>query len=143
MEIHWTPELKDGKHKLEILAKDASNNFFDSTSSRTSFFVFNEFDLTEVYNYPNPFSNDTHFTFLLLGSELPQNIKIKIYTIAGRLIRDVEIPAPDLKVGFNKIYWDGKDQDGDEVANGVYLYKVSAKFPEETKTVTQKLARIR
>ncbi|MCH7772109.1 MAG: hypothetical protein IIA49_14020 [Bacteroidetes bacterium] len=142
-EIHWTPELPDGKHTLEILAKDASGNFFDSTSSRTSFFVFNEFDLTEVYNYPNPFSKDTYFTFSLQGSELPENVKIKIYTIAGRLIHDVDISALDLNVGFNKIYWDGKDQDGDEVANGVYLYKVSAKFPEETKTVTQKLARVR
>ena len=142
-EIHWKPELPDGKHVLEVLAKDASGNFFDTTSSRTSFFVFNEEDLTEVYNYPNPFTNDTYFTFQLHGTLLPEKFYIKVYTIAGRLIREIKIPPTDLKIGFNKIYWDGKDQDGDEIANGVYLYKTIATFPDETKAVTQKLARVR
>jgi Peptidase family C25/Propeptide_C25/CARDB len=142
-EIHWTPELPDGKHKLEILAKDASGNFFDSTSSRTTFFVFNESDLTDVYNYPNPFNNETSFTFALRGTEIPEEVKIKVYTIAGRLIKDFKISVTDLTIGFNKVYWNGKDQDGDDIANGVYLYKVIAKFPDKTKSVTQKLARVR
>jgi len=143
VEIHWTPELSDGDHKLEILAKDASGNFFDSTSSRTTFFVFNESDLTDVFNYPNPFTNETHFTFSLRGTELPEEVKIKVYTITGRLIRDINLLVTDLNIGFNKIYWNGRDQDGDEIANGVYLYKVIAKFTDKTKAVTQKLARVR
>ncbi|MFB3056921.1 MAG: FlgD immunoglobulin-like domain containing protein, partial [Ignavibacteriaceae bacterium] len=142
-EIHWTPELPDGKHKLEILAKDASGNFFDTTSSRTTFFVFNESDLTDVFNYPNPFTNETNFTFSLRGTELPEEVNIKVYTIAGRLIRDIDLPVSDLTIGFNKIYWNGRDQDGDEIANGVYLYKVIAKFTDKTKAITQKLARVR
>jgi len=143
VEIHWTPELPDGKHKLEILAKDASGNFFDSTSSRTTFFVFNESDLTDVFNYPNPFTNETNFTFSLRGTEIPEEVKIKVYTITGRLILDINLPLTDLTIGFNKIYWNGRDQDGDEIANGVYLYKVIAKFQDKTKAVTQKLARVR
>ncbi|GBD88602.1 lys-gingipain precursor [bacterium BMS3Abin03] len=142
-EIHWKPELPDGKHILEVLAKDASNNFFDTTSSRTVFNVFNEEDLIEVYNYPNPFTNDTYFTFILHGAQKPDKLYIKIYTIAGRLIRDIDIPIASIVTGFNKVYWDGKDQDGDDIANGLYLYKVIAKFPDETKSVTQKLARVR
>jgi hypothetical protein len=143
IEIHWTPELSDDEHKLEILAKDASGNFFDSTSSRTTFFVFNESDIADVFNYPNPFTNETHFTFSLRGTELPEEVKIKVYTITGRLIRDINLPGADLIIGFNKIYWNGRDQDGDEIANGVYLYKVIAKFTDKTKAVTQKLARVR
>jgi hypothetical protein len=148
IEIHWTPdlsddELSDVEHKLEILAKDASGNFFDSTSSRTTFFVFNESDIADVFNYPNPFTNETHFTFSLRGTELPEEVKIKVYTITGRLIRDINLPGADLIIGFNKIYWNGRDQDGDEIANGVYLYKVIAKFTDKTKAVTQKLARVR
>jgi len=142
-EIHWKPELPDGKHTLEVLAKDASNNFFDTTSSRTTFNVFNEEDLLEVYNYPNPFSNDTYFTFMLHGAQKPDKLYIKIYTIAGRLIRDIDIPISSIITGFNKVYWDGKDQDGDDIANGLYLYKMIAKFPDETKAVTQKLVRVR
>jgi len=45
---------------LEILAKDASGNFFDSTLSRSVFNVFNNPDLLQVYNYPNPFSDNTY-----------------------------------------------------------------------------------
>ena len=70
-------------------------------------------------------------------------MSIKIYTIAGRLIRDIKLGPSDLITNFNKIYWDGKDEDDDEIGNGVYLYKVIAKFPDKTKTITQKLAKVR
>lgn len=141
--ILWEPELEDGRHTLEILAKDASGNFFDSTSSRTVFNVFSEEDLREVYNYPNPFASETHFTFELRGTELPDEVLIRVYTIAGRLIRDIKIPSSTLKIGFNKIAWNGRDEDGDEIANGLYFYKVIAKFPDDTKSVTQKLAKVK
>lgn len=141
--ITWKPNLKDGRHTLEVLAKDASGNFFDSTSYRIIFYVYNENDITEIYNYPNPFANTTHFTFILKGKDKPDEIDIKIYTIAGRLIRDLKLSPTDLITNFNKIYWDGRDEDGDEIGNGVYLYKVIAKFPDKTKTITQKLAKVR
>lgn len=141
--ITWLPELEDGKHTLEILAKDASGNFFDSTSSRTNFNVFSEAGLTEVYNYPNPFANETHFTFQLRGTDLPDEVLIKVYTVAGRLIRDISLSPTELNIGFNKIRWDGKDQDGDEIGNGLYFYKMIAKFKDDTKSVTQKLAKVK
>jgi hypothetical protein len=141
--ITWTPELEDGDHILEVLAKDASGNFFDSTSYRVKFSVFTENDITEVYNYPNPFKEETHFTFLLRGTNKPDEINIKIYTIAGRLIWDYNVPPSEFITNFNKISWDGRDQDGDEISNGVYFYKVIAKFPDKTKTITQKLAKVK
>jgi hypothetical protein len=141
--ITWKPTLPDGRHTLEILAKDASGNFFDSTSYRVIFYVLNENDISNVFNYPNPFARTTHFTFILVGKDKPDEVKIKIYTIAGRLIRDINLSPIDLNVNLNKIYWDGRDEDGDEVGNGVYLYKVIAKFPDKTKVITQKLAKVR
>ncbi|MDZ7623238.1 MAG: T9SS type A sorting domain-containing protein [Ignavibacteriaceae bacterium] len=104
---------------------------------------YNENDITDMYNYPNPFARTTHFTFILKGQNKPDELDIKIYTIAGRLIRDIKLSPTDLITNFNKIYWDGRDEDGDEVGNGVYLYKVIAKFPDKTKTITQKLAKVR
>ena len=142
-EIHWKPKLKDGTYKLTVLAKDGSGNFFDSTSYQITFSVYNETDLTRVYNYPNPFKDDTYFTFELRGNSLPDKVRIKIYTIAGRLIRDIEIPPSELQIGFNKIYWDGRDQDSDQIANGVYIYKIKADFKDKTKSITQKLALVR
>jgi flagellar hook assembly protein FlgD len=141
--VTWKPTLEDGRHTLEVLAKDASGNFFDSTSYRIIFYVYNENDITDVYNYPNPFARTTHFTFILKGNDKPDELNIKIYTIAGRLIRDIKLSPTDLITNFNKIYWDGKDEDKDEVGNGVYLYKVIAKFPDKTRTITQKLAKVR
>lgn len=142
-EIIWTPKLKDGRHVLEVLAKDASNNFFDTTSYRKIFYVYNDPDLRQVYNYPNPFKNDTYFTFELRGVNPPEEFRIKIFTIAGRLIRELNIPPSSLQIGFNKIYWDGRDEDGDEIANGLYFYKIISKQADEIKTVTQKLAKVK
>lgn len=141
----WTPEFLDGTHKLEILAKDSSGNYFDTTSYRKTFFVFNQADLREVYNFPNPFKDDTYFTFELRGFEAAsaQDVQIKVFTVAGRLIKDFTVPASQLQAGFNRVYWDGKDQDGDIIANGLYFYKVIARLNGETKTVTQKLAKIK
>ncbi|MBK7629695.1 MAG: hypothetical protein IPJ23_03075 [Ignavibacteriales bacterium] len=141
-EITWKPILEDGRHVLEVLAKDASGNFFDSTSSRSVFNVYNNPDLLQVFNYPNPFSDNTYFTFELRGVIPPEEFKIKIFTVAGRLIREL-IPSSPLQIGFNKIYWDGKDEDGDEIANGLYFYKIISKHNGEVKTVTQKLAKVK
>jgi hypothetical protein len=142
-EVLWTPKLKDGRHVLEVLAKDASNNFFDTTSYRQIFYVYNDPDLRQVYNYPNPFKDDTYFTFELRGVNPPEEFKIKVFTIAGRLIREINVPPSSLQIGFNKIYWDGRDQDGDEIANGLYFYKIISKQGDEIKTVTQKLAKVK
>ena len=127
---------------MEVLAKDASGNFFDSTSSRSVFNVYNNPDLLQVYNYPNPFVDNTNFTFELRGTIPPEEFKIKIFTVAGRLIKEL-IPSSPLQIGFNKIYWDGKDEDGDEIANGLYFYKIISKSGDEVKTVTQKLAKVK
>jgi hypothetical protein len=149
--ITWTPTLPDERNllsppernTLEVLAKDASGNFFDSTSYRVTFNVYTENNITDVYNYPNPFSSNTYFTFILQGEDKPSEIEIKIFTIAGRLIRDIKLNSSELITNFNKIYWDGKDEDGDEIGNGVYIYKMIATFPDQTKSITQKLAKVR
>lgn len=141
--IKWNPKLRDGRHTLEVLAKDASGNFFDSTSSRTVFYVYNNPDLLYVYNYPNPFKNDTYFTFELRGSVVPEDFQVKIYTVAGRLIKQFSVPPSEMNIGFNRIYWDGRDEDGDEIANGIYFYKVISRLNNETKIITQKLAKVK
>ena len=56
-------------------------------------------------------------------------VEIKIYTLAGRLIRKIEMEPTEVLAGFNMVPWDGLDADGDRPANGVYLYKISAHRP--------------
>jgi len=141
--ITFKPNLKEGKHMLDILAKDASGNFFDTTFNRSIFYVYESNDIQRVYNFPNPYKDDTQFIFELRGVSVPEEIKFRIYTIAGRLIKEIVLTPADYEVGYNRKYWDGKDQDGDEIANGVYLYKMIAKYPDKTRTEILKLVKMK
>jgi len=141
--LKWkSSPLKEGMHTLGVFAKDSSGNYFASSVKRTTFYVYETNDLKNVYNYPNPFRSQTHFTFELRGEQKPDEIVIKIFTIAGRLIKEIKPEPSEYSVGFNKIFWNGKDQDGDPIANGLYLYKMIAKFPDKTVTTTQKLVKM-
>ncbi|HEX7357459.1 MAG TPA: interleukin-like EMT inducer domain-containing protein, partial [Ignavibacteriaceae bacterium] len=133
----FKPQLEDGDYLLRVVAKDPNGNIADSASSLVYFTISSETKLHQVYNYPNPFSNETYFTFRL--SQIPDEIKIRIYTIAGRMIKEIVKKPSELNYDLNRIYWDGKDEDGDIVANGTYLYKLFMKNNEKVETVTQKL----
>jgi hypothetical protein len=113
--------LGEGRHTLEVKAWDNSNN---SGTASAEFVIADQGQLAlrEVMNYPNPLRNETSFTFEI--NQPTATVEIKIYTLAGRLIRRLE-PVEAVS-GFNMIPWDGRDGDGDQLANGVYLYKVVA-----------------
>ncbi|MFZ1517809.1 MAG: C25 family cysteine peptidase [Ignavibacteriaceae bacterium] len=133
----YNPELEDGEYLLRIVGKDPNGNAADSASSEVYFVVSSETKLLEVYNYPNPFANETYFTFRL--SQIPDEVKIRIYTVAGRLIKEITKKASELNYDLNNVFWDGKDEDGDIIANGTYLYKMIMKDADKVESVTQKL----
>jgi len=113
-------DLPFGKNSITVRAWDAYNN---ASTAQTTFEVTSGDQLTisEVMNYPNPFPRDTQFTFKQ-NQLVPLNIVIRIYTVAGRLIQTLETVSPGEP--FIRVPWDGRDRDGDTLANGVYLYKV-------------------
>ncbi|MCI0699047.1 type IX secretion system sortase PorU [candidate division KSB1 bacterium] len=115
-------DLAEGRHTVEIKAWDNLNN---SNTAAVEFVVRAEsrfsIDKETVMNYPNPFRNRTTFTFVMGPGDA--EVRIKIFTLSGRLIRTLEDVG---RSGFNQIEWDGRDEDGDELANGVYLYKIIA-----------------
>ncbi|HEX9829494.1 MAG TPA: FlgD immunoglobulin-like domain containing protein, partial [Bacteroidota bacterium] len=112
--------LQEGRHTLTLRAWDIHNNsarldtYFDVRVASDAA-VFN------VLNFPNPFSSTTMFTFQRNSFE-PVDVEIKIYTVAGRLIESIAVPS--VADRFVQIPWSGRDRDGNEVANGVYFYKV-------------------
>ncbi len=138
VKVDFAPILSDGEYSLKVLWKNSEGNIVDSSGVEKYFQISNEAQLLYVYNYPNPTSGETYFTFKL--TQIPDNIQIKIFTIAGRLIKDIYLNASDLRFDFNKIYWDGRDEDGDPIGNGVYIYKVIMQAGEKSQDVTQKLA---
>jgi hypothetical protein len=112
--------LDPGNYSLKVVAWDVFNN---SSSATVNFDVIssNGLVLEDIYNYPDPFASNTTFTFQQ-NLAAPINVKIKVYTVAGRLIREIERFGISNK--FVKVDWDGRDQNGDLLANGTYLYKV-------------------
>jgi hypothetical protein len=141
MIIDYKPVLDDGEYLLKVNAKNPNNSLIDITTVQKRFLVSKDTKLLYVYNYPNPFSEKTFFTFKL--TQTPDELKIRIYTLAGRLVREIVKHEGELNYDFNIIEWDGKDEDGSSIANGIYLYKVIIKKGNEVVTATQKLAVIR
>ena len=139
--VNYAPALKDGEYNIRILGKNSVGTFVDSSGYKKSFTVLGEPKLLNVYNYPNPFSKDTYFTFKL--TQVPDELKIRIFTVAGRLVKEIDKYTPDLNYDFNKIYWDGRDQDGDMLANGVYFYKITLVKGDKKDNVIQKMAIVR
>jgi hypothetical protein len=139
--VQYKTKFDKGEHNLRVYLKDAFGRIPNQPIIDKYFKVTSNMELQRVYNYPNPFSSGTYFTFIL--TQVPDEVQIKIYTIAGRLIKEIKLSEIELSTNFNKIYWDGRDEDGDMLGNGVYLYKVIAKKGDQVQTTIQKLAIVR
>ncbi|MCY7363669.1 MAG: T9SS type A sorting domain-containing protein, partial [Ignavibacteria bacterium] len=136
--VNYHPVLTSGEHRFRYIALDNTGNFADSVLN--SVVVDNDLKIYDMANYPNPMTTETNFMFKLSGELNPVSCKVKIYTVAGRLIKEINAPA---NVGYNNIHWDGKDNDGDYLANGTYLYKFIIQGNSQTETSVQKIAILR
>ena len=134
--------LQPGQHTLKIKAWDVYNN---SSISEVDFMVFNENEklvLDNVLNYPNPFIDFTEFWFNHNSSSL-LDVKIEIFTISGRLVKTI-IGNTNFSGDSNfsrDFIWDGRDDYGDKVAKGVYVYKLSVRS-ELTNKQTSKIEKL-
>jgi flagellar hook assembly protein FlgD len=129
--IEYQPKnLPDGVYSLQIQGRDVSGNISGVEPYKISFEVVNESKITHFYPYPNPFSSNTRFVFTLTGGEIPNQIKIQIMTVTGKVVREItQDELGPIRIGNNisSFAWDGTDEFGDKLANGVYLYRVSVK----------------
>jgi flagellar hook assembly protein FlgD len=92
--------------------------------------VINQASTTNFYPYPNPFTTQMKFVFTLTGKEIPDYINVKIMTIQGKVIKELnKDDLGDIRIGNNitDVVWDGTDTYGDRLSNGVYLYTVTIK----------------
>lgn len=129
-----TEDLESGEYKLNVKVKDASGNYSSDLAYEIHFVVEREATITNVYPYPNPFTTNMKFVFTLTGEQLPDYMKIQIMTVTGKVVREInQAELGALRIGNNitEFSWDGTDQFGDQLANGVYLYKVTAKLNGE------------
>jgi len=117
----------DGDYELTVTGKDRSGNTAGNVEYKVGFQVINKPMISNMLNYPNPFTTSTAFVFTITGAEVPQNIRIQIMTITGKIVREItKDELGPLHIGRNitEFKWDGTDQYGQKLANGIYLYRV-------------------
>ena len=116
-------DLKPGNYSITLKAWDVYNN---SSESSLDFTVTGSEDLaiSNVFNYPNPFTSHTAFHFEHNRPGTGMSVLIQIFTVSGRLVKTIESPV--LTSGFKPepIHWDGLDNYGDRIGRGVYIYRI-------------------
>lgn len=126
--IEFNPNLfEDGTYELFAIGKDRSNNPTATVQYRISFVVNNKPMISDLFNYPNPFTSSTAFVFTLTGSKIPSQLRIQILTVTGKVVKEInKNELGNIHIGRNitDYKWDGTDNYGQKLANGVYLYRI-------------------
>jgi hypothetical protein len=106
------------------------------------FRVETRFALRDAYSFPNPFDDElgTRFVFTLTG-ETPADVLVRVYTVSGRLVYETRLPG--LPPGHHEIPWDGLDEEGQKLANGIYFYKLVAHGSSGTSAYDGRLVKLR
>ncbi len=143
--VSYTAKLPTGKHTVAFSAYDCNGNF---ASKQVQFLVIDSYGIDHLGNYPNPFDRETVFTYRLTGPNPANEISMKVYTVSGRLVRSFDdfvddFGRPGTQLDYHAMAWDGRDADGDRLANGVYFYKIRAKWDDQTVEEHGKLAILR
>ncbi len=118
--------LEEGLHTLTLKAWDVYNN---SSTSEIQFIVAgdDEISISRVLNYPNPFVNYTEFWFNHNRPFEPLEVQVQVFTVTGKVVwTQNQIINTD---GFlsRDIVWDGRDDFGDRIGKGTYIYKITVK----------------
>ncbi len=147
--VEWTlTDLEPGPHTLTVRAWDVLNNV--STAS-LDFIISDDqkLELRNVFNYPNPTTGPTRFVFEHnQPAGTPARVQLRIFTLSGRPVRTLDgietLPTGMLPANLVVIPWDGRDEDADPLATGIYLYRlrVEVERPDGTRQVAEHIDRL-
>ncbi len=131
-------DLEPGLHTLSLKAWDVYNN---SSTSEVQFVVYDENEslvIDNVLNYPNPFVNYTEFWFNHNSSDV-LDVSVQVFTVSGKLVRTINgqtTGGSKVTSSLSKdIVWDGRDDFGDRIGKGVYVYKLTVRSNQLNKQV--------
>jgi len=116
--------LDKGKHQIRLRASDTHNN---SSEETLEFFVSEDAKiiLKDVINYPNPFSERTQFRFTHNRQGEDINVDIEIFSVKGEFITNLSENFTDSESTIDRIEWDGRNNKGEKVDDGIYIYKIN------------------
>lgn len=129
--IEFNPKLSAGTYTMTVQAKDKSGNLAGDNQYIINFKVTEEDIVTQVVNYPNPFTTRTEFVANIIG-DAPDQVLIQIFAPTGAVVKEIQTtPSEITRSSGNRYYklaeWDGTDNYGDPIGNGAYFYKVTMK----------------
>ena len=133
------PRLAEGLHRIRIKAWDVVNN---SSDIILEFRVvkYEDFQLSQVFNYPNPFTSRTTFMFEHNRPGDLLTVSIRVFTASGKLVKNIRQTINSTGNRSFEIEWDGKDDFGEKLGRGVYIYRLEVKDQQgKKKTALQKL----
>jgi len=136
-----SPTFQTGEHSLIVEAIDANGN---KAIKPINFTTSGNFDVIVYGNYPNPFTDETYISYYVDSGGLLDKFSVKIFTVSGRMIREIDTSdqryrEPD----YYEVHWDGRDENGNIVANGVYFAIVKAKYDGKEVEYRLKLAKLK
>ena len=119
-------DISEGKHTLKLKVWDVYNN---SSESYTEFIVAKsaELALSHVLNYPNPFTTRTQFYFEHNQACDLLEVQVQVFTVSGKLVKSINQFVHSEGFRSEPIEWNGRDDFGDKIGRGVYLYRVKVK----------------
>ena len=132
--FRYAVRLSEGPHTLTVRVAGRDGAMGER---RISFEVRSDLSLEEVAIYPNPATEEATFTYRL---SKPASVTVKIYTTYGRLVRTLRTVSMG---DYDTIFWDGRDREGDRLANGPYLCKITAEDGRESVYCIEKLVVMR
>jgi hypothetical protein len=154
--IRIQTDLDPGSHQLCVQATDRLGN--RSPVICTDFDVENDLRVIVYGNFPNPFGRQMFIAYEIRGATVVDEVEVKIFTASGRLVKTMRFPSeyPAEVVGlmqggtgqptslsYHEAWWDGRDDGGGEVANGVYFYRLRVKYRDDVVEHTGVIARLR
>lgn len=121
--------LTVGPHTLTFKVWDVANN---SSTASIDFVVVEseEMAINHVLNYPNPFTTNTQFFFESNQPGVPLVVEIQVFTVSGKMVKNIETVVQTSGYRSEPIAWNGRDDYGDKIGRGVYVYRLKVTSPE-------------
>jgi hypothetical protein len=122
-------DLSDGVHHITLKVWDVYNN---SAEGSIEFTVVSseQMELQNLMNYPNPFSNQTTFSFELNQPNSSLEVQLKIFTLSGKLVKSISQVVYSNGYKVEPIVWDGSGDSGAKISSGMYVYTISVSLPD-------------
>lgn len=125
-------DLEPGAHQITFKAWDVNNN---SSEAVLDFVVVDEEEIgiSHLLNYPNPFTTSTEFYFEHNQVCNNLNVRVEIFTVSGKLVKTLLTTVHSEGFRSEGIHWNGRDEFGDKLARGVYVYRLGIETPDGKK----------